>query len=248
MRKNLADVNSELLNTVIGFVGVLMIAIGLSTNKTDCEDVRAILISVGTSIVASSVVVYLSSHYLFKQSRIKEILDTWKLTGIYRTRAEMNMRTNVCLEECKKEIDIIAFGLKSLRESQSISLEGKIKNGLKLRILTIDPQSTFLPQREKDEGEVPGQIKNTIEQLTDWVKKMKGFSPNPNNIELKYYDTLPLDFYFRVDKNLFLGPYLYGRSSQQTISYEFESGGAGFEYWSTYFEKIWNDSNFTRNP
>jgi hypothetical protein len=160
----------------------------------------------------------------------------------------MNIRSNICLRESKEQIDIIAFGLKGFRETQSYIVEDKVRNGLRLRILTIDPQSVFLIQREVDEGEVKGQIKNTILQLTDWVEKIKKISPNPGNIELKYYDTLPLDFYFRVDRNLFLGPYMYARSSQQTFSYEFEYGGAGFEYWSIYFERIWTDAQFSKIP
>jgi hypothetical protein len=247
MRRKLTEINSELLNIVIFFLGLLITLIASLISK-NYEDVRTILISVGTSILASSVVVYLSSHYLFKQSRIKEIIDTWKLAGIYRTRAEMNMRANIFLTESKEQIDIIAFGLKGFRETQSSLIEDKIRNGLRLRILTIDPQSKFLAQREIDEGEVQGQIKNTIIQLTDWVERIKTLSPAQENVELRYYDTLPLDFYFRIDRNLFLGPYMYARSSQQTFSYEFEYGGAGFEYWSTYFEKIWTDVKFAKKP
>jgi hypothetical protein len=247
MKKKLSDINSELLNIVIFSLGALLTLIAFLIDKKH-EEVRTILVSVGTSVIASSIVVYLSSHYLFKQSKIKEVLDTWKLTGIYRTRSEMNASSNISLRDCRQQIDVIAFGLKSLRESQSLLVDQKVKNGLNLRILTINPNSTFLTQREMDEGEIPGQIKNTIIQLSAWIDRLKKIAPNQQNVELKYYDSLPLDFYFRVDNKIFLGPYMYGRSSQQTFSYEFEYGGAGFEYWSAYFEKIWSDNTFAIKP
>jgi hypothetical protein len=245
MKKTLKDINSTLLNIVIFILGVLLILGAMLTDKS-YEDIRIIFMSVGTSIIASSIVVYLSSHYLFKQSRVKEIIETWKLTGVYRTRAEMNLTTNIYLKESKSQIDIIAFGLKGFRENQTTLIQEKIRNGLKLRILTVNPQSIFLSQRESDEGEVKGQIKNTIEQLSTWVEEIKLLAPVSEYVELKYYDTLPLDFYFRVDNSLFLGPYMYGKSSQQTFSYEFEYGGIGFEYWSAYFEKLWSDENFAK--
>lgn len=243
MVKRLENLNLELLNLACLFLGVLLTLAALLINN---DDIKTILISIGTSIISSSIVVYLSSHYLVKESKVQEMMNTWKLHKIYSTRAEMNRSTNICLRDCNTQIDIIAFGLKGFRQTQSYLIEGKIRNGVRLRILTIEPQSQFLSQREIDEGEVQGQIRNTIIQLTAWVNNLKSLAPDPNNVELKYYDTLPLDFYFRVDNNLFLGPYMYGKSSQQTISYEFEYGGLGFQYWSTYFEDIWSNQNFAK--
>ncbi len=50
----------------------------------------------------------------------------------------------------------------------------------------------------------------------------------------------PLDLYFRVDNHVFIGPYLYGKTSQQTITYEFGKGGNGYTYYTKYFEDLWN--------
>ena len=51
---------------------------------------------------------------------------------------------------------------------------------------------------------------------------------------------MPLDFYCKIDDNLYVGPYLYGKESQQTISYRFSPNGKGFKYYSNYFETLWN--------
>jgi hypothetical protein len=48
-----------------------------------------------------------------------------------------------------------------------------------------------------------------------------------------------LDFYFRVDDHVYVGPYLKDISSQQTISMEY-THGEGVNYWKGYFETVWN--------
>ena len=40
--------------------------------------------------------------------------------------------------------------------------------------------------------------------------------------------------------NLYIGPYLYGKESQQTISYRFNSDGDGYKYYTEYFNMLWN--------
>ncbi len=53
---------------------------------------------------------------------------------------------------------------------------------------------------------------------------------------------MTLDFYWRMDGELYVGPYLYGMSSQETVTYKFDEGGEGFKIYSDYFEKIWENS------
>ena len=52
---------------------------------------------------------------------------------------------------------------------------------------------------------------------------------------------MTLDFYWRADNDVYVGPYWYGLGSQRTISYKFEDG-KGFEMYSDYFDKLWNNS------
>ncbi|MBV6443154.1 MAG: hypothetical protein EPGJADBJ_04883 [Saprospiraceae bacterium] len=244
--RKLEEINATLLNIVTFWVGAAMVVIGYFVSAYN-EKLEIVLVSTGTSIVASTIIVFLSAKYLFKQSKIKEIIETWGLEGIFRTRAEMNLNCNLHLLEMEKELDIIAFGLRSFRDSQSDLLQKKVKNGLKIRVLTISPNSFFLKQREKDEKEIEGHMKNTIIQLAEWLSWLKQSSPDAdNNIQIRYYDTLPLDFYFRQDEYLYIGPYLWGLTSQQTISYEFRANSQGYDYYKSYFENLWNNTNFAK--
>ena len=119
---------------------------------------------------------------------------------------------------------------------------------MKIRFVTLHPDSEYVKQREKDEKEAPGQIRHTILNLQEWIEDLQKIAPKPENIQVKYYDSLPEDFYFRVDDHVFIGPYLYGISSQQTISYEFKSPAKGALYYRNYFERLWNDPAFCIDP
>lgn len=241
-------VNERAINFTIGFIGLLLIIIGVLGGTWFGEDTKTIIVSVGASLVASSVVTYLSSIYVFKRKQGKELTDVWGLVSIHETRSDMNVSCEKHLETTRKHLDIIAFGLRSLRDARGRLIETKVKEGLQIKILTIDPNSMFLEQREIDEKQVKGSIANSIIQLTNWVNKLKELSPHPDNVQIKYYDALPLDLYYREDNYLYVGPYLYGKDSQQTITMEYRGRSKGFEYYTQYFEDLWDNDEFSYFP
>jgi nucleoside 2-deoxyribosyltransferase len=171
--------------------------------------------------------------------------DSWGLSAVFNTRQEMNIRLNALDGELQTQLDICAFGLKSFRDAKNHDIRQKVKNGLKMRILSPNPDSLFLAQREFDEKVSPGEIRKRILDLIKWVKQLREITPEPENVVIKVYDALPLDFYWRLERWLFVGPYLYGRGSQQTITYEFVEGGRGYDYFSAYFNELWEDEEFT---
>ena len=245
LNKVLEQTNASLINSIIGCIGILCL---FSALAIDHEDGRNILLSIGCSLLASTVVSYLTSKYLVRMSRIKNIVENWGLESIFETRQEMNRSTDTAFENLEKNLDIIAWGLKSFRDAKDNIVREKVERGLKIRLVTLHPDSEYVKQREKDEKEVPGQIRLTILNLQKWIENLQKIAPKPENIQVKYYNSLPEDFYFRVDDHIFIGPYLYGISSQQTISYEFKSPAKGALYYRNYFERLWNDSTFCINP
>jgi hypothetical protein len=177
--------------------------------------------------------------YIFEQEHGLEMYREWGLIAIYRTRSEMNTSTEKSFIKMHESFDIVAFGMKSLRDAKGYRFKQKVEKGLKMRLLTIDPNSPFVIQREKDEMKICGEIKQSIEELEKWVNELKKAAPNPENVQLRFYDSMPLDHYCRQDDNLFIGPYLYGIEGQQAISYEFDCYGMGYEYYTNYFEHLW---------
>ena len=245
LNKVLEQTNASLINLVIGCIGIICL---FSALAIDHEDGRNILLSIGCSLLASTVVSYLTSKYLIRMNRVKNIVENWGLESIFETRQEMNRSTDTAFEYLEKNLDIIAWGLKSFRDAKEKIVREKVERGLKIRFVTLHPDSEYVNQREKDEKEIPGQIRLTILNLQEWIESLQKIAPKPDNIQVKYYNSLPEDFYFRVDDHIFIGPYLYGISSQQTISYEFKSPAKGALYYRDYFERLWNDPTFCINP
>lgn len=236
--------NRVVTNFLILSIGILLTILGATIFKEN-SIIETILMSIGTSVIASILITSLSLFYIYDNESKQEIYDEWGLVSIYRTRSEMNISTEESFKKMIKNYDVIAFGMKSLRDAKGDRFKEKVKRGLKIRILTINPESEFLKQRELEEKRNIGDMRKTIYDLIKWVDKLKELAPDKNNILIKFYNTMPLDHYCKQDDDLYLGPYIYGIESQQTISYQFDCYGKGFEYYSNYFEKIWNDTEVT---
>lgn len=181
-----------------------------------------------------------------KYQKENSINNVWGLKEIFETRQKMNVRINEIWDDLTDELDIIGFGFKSFRDAQTNSMTEKVKKGLKLRVLTINPSSSFVKQREKDELQINGSIKKTIIDLEKWIAKLKESSNNKENVQLKFYNSLPIDFYWRQEDKLYVGPYLYGIGSQQTITFEYQKGTKGYEFYRNYFESLWDNDDFCK--
>ena len=236
LRQNLVAVN-----IIILLLGVILVFLSVhlpTPNK------QTICMGIGTSLFSSGLIVLITSLFVDDTSDSVQILKQWGVEAIYKTRGEMNISCGKYSKNAKR-MDIIAFGLKSWRDSQNREIESLLQNGCKIRILTMDPSAENLKQRELDEKQEVGSISHTIMQLKDWAEKLnsQGYK---GNIQIKYYDAQPLDFMFLMDNRLFWGPYEYGKGSQQTISYEFNTTGEGYKYYSGYFNDLWTDETFAK--
>lgn len=212
------NVNERLINAVIGLLGGILIFAGILFAEKLGEKWEAVIISVGASLVASSVVSYLSSIYTYKRKRAKEITETWGLKHISADRAQMHNYVGEKLDKATDHLDIIAYGLKSFRESKKSVINEKVRHGMSIRIITVDPKCSYLTQRDIDEDKVAGSTSDSIIQLCKWVSELKQVSDN--KIGIRFCNTLPTEVYFRVDGYIYTGPYQFGKESQRTITME----------------------------
>lgn len=76
--------------------------------------------------------------------------------------------------------------------------------------------------------------------MVEWADTLnaKNFK---GKIIVKGYNSMTLDFYWRVDNTVYVGPYWYGVDSQQTITYKFLDGGKGFTQYTEYFSSLWDN-------
>lgn len=205
--------------------------------------IQNVFISVGCSIIATSIVSFIMTLYLNDDKEARRVVDNWGLKNI-EVRSLLNIEINEKLDSMSEGMDIIAFGMKNFLAAKGPLLEQKISQGCTIRILTLAPTSQYVTQREKEEKEPKGQIKKSIEDLIKWAEAIKTKNYK-GTITVKTYNSLPQDMYQRVDKYVYVGPLHYEKPSQQTIAYEYKPNSRGAEYYSNYFVSLWENSQFT---
>jgi hypothetical protein len=231
------------LKTII--VGLIILAVGLLITLLDAfvwNSKSSVVLNIGCSLLASSLVILLTTFLV--DFNKPNPLDEWGITKIYSTRAEKNVDSDPQLGKAKYRVDAIAFGLENFRNKNSKSVELCLRNGVNFRILTMDPGGRFIHLREEEESGVNGQIEKQIHDLVTWANDLNN-RHYKGRIVVKGYKCMTLDFYWRVDDQLFVGPYWYGQPSNQTITYAFSEGGKGFTQYTDYFEKLWDNDNNT---
>lgn len=244
------------INWIILFVGVILVLTGYLWNPQKTventvvinTDLKNLFMNIGCSIIASVIIAFLTQKYLERKDLIYEMIDEWQLEKIYSTREEANtLSIEKKIENLNSNLDIIAFGLDSFRNSKSKLLIKKLqkKNDIQIRIITLNPNSIFVDEREKIENKAKGSIKKSIQDLSKWVDEINKVSKS--KIQIKYYDSLPLDSYMKIDGKIYIGPYEYGKMSSQSITYEFEDGGKGFNYYNSYFDDLWTSDKLCFN-
>lgn len=218
-------------------VGVVFVTLDITVFKTEAY----VVCSVFCSVIASGIVLICTTLFIDIKKKY-EVWDDWKLEKVFKTRAEKNSESDPKLETHKiKQLDGIAFGLSSFRSARKTDVLSCLQNGMKMRLLVMDPTSKFVKQREQEEHDVNGNISQAIKDLCKWAKDLNDQS-NSGKITIKFYNAMTLDFYWRMDDDLYIGPYLLNIKSQQTITYKFVKGGKGFDYYTDYFESLWNDN------
>lgn len=168
------------------------------------------------------------------------------LKRVFNSRQKMNIFLDELWRKPISRLDIIAFGLKSFRDSMTKMVTNQVKNGMKIRLLTMNPNSEFIKQREIDEKLTNGSIRKTIIDLSTWREEINDKSGLNRSVQIKCYNALPLDFYWRQDDEVFVGPYLNGVGSQQTLAYHFSKDSDLGRFYFDYFNRLWKDKSFSK--
>lgn len=228
-------------------LGVLLCILIFTPLVDSKENMKALFLGVGCSLIASSVVLILSDRYTIRYNNVKVLTERWGICGIYNTRQEMNAESNECLARMEEGLDIIAWGLSNFRSVHDDRIREKVANGVHVRILCPSPDSDDVKRRAKEEGSQELQIKTNITHLVEWANDIMRNATNKGSIVVKFYTALPHEHYMRIDDSVYIGPNHYKILSQQTISYAFKYGEM-YKFYTNYFNKLWNDSDFSHLP
>jgi hypothetical protein len=241
----------EIFISLIGSIAIIFaINIDLKIAETilgvERTILQNILISVGCSIIASSVISFITTLYLNADSEARSVVETWGLKNI-DIRATLNSEINKNLDNMDKGMDIVALGMKNFLDAKKSLLERKVKQGCIIRILTMNPNSEFLERRDIEEGNPSGQIKHEIENMIQWAREINN-DPNrkgSGSIEIRGYSGFPQDMYQKIDGYVYVGSLHFGKVSQQTITYEYKPRSKGADYYTEYFLSLWEKDSFS---
>jgi len=127
---------------------------------------------------------------------------------------------------------IVANYLDDFKETLSV------KKGLRIRILTLDPESDLAARRARQLGRDPYRYRN---EMRDSIKKLYTLCKNyQSNLNLRLYDDLPIQNMFRFDDKIITAVVSYGRRTETNVHFVLDASHAGVADSFIYtFQEMW---------
>jgi hypothetical protein len=219
-----------------------------------CITKNAVLVAIGTSLVAAGIVGWVVYAYVLVSEKISNSLDVINRFGLVNVFEGRQVRIKPeydrILAQAEKTIDVMGFGLRALREDYNAQF-ARWRQKANVRILLIDPEfpsvdTSHAEQRDREEGDIEGTITQQVKQFVRETQEIRN-SLGEHLFQIRLYRCLPSINIFRVDDELFWGPYLVKQPSRNTPTFLVKKGGILFDSFTQHFEQIWNDNNLSRS-
>lgn len=232
-----------LLNVVVAVLGLLLIRTG--------NDVAG---AVGASMVAAGIAGWVLFVWVLvnqEQARRLEVLARSGLVDAFPGRStRIKEQYDRRLADARQVIDIMGFGLRQLREDYHNDFARWARHA-RVRILVIDPEApagalSHAAQRDIEENNPGGSIAQDVNEFLQQTANVR--VEYPDRFQVRLYTALPSINVFRVDDELFWGPYLVGTQSRNTPTFLVGRGGALFDRITEHFDRLWSDDHFSHPP
>ncbi|KQC33497.1 hypothetical protein AAU57_09355 [Nonlabens sp. YIK11] len=226
-----------LINLIILFVGYMLIEKGVELIKEDPTKSN-ILVSIGTSVIATGIVVFLDLWKTVSISklmeRIKNIINEGGLNLLYKKR-DID-RYDDLIKDLDTSLDICGYSLGGFFDSNSVILREKLTNkNIKVRALFVDYNSESAKIRAQIEGKSIDLFRTRFETFKNYFDQVSG-------IEIRIIQIPLSSMIYRIDNTMFVGPHFYKRQSKSTLTMELKKGKWMFDEYQNEFERMWNDA------
>ena len=223
---------------------LLLVAIGvILTTSTKLIPMST---EIGTSITAAGVagiVIFVYVRFADERSRAVGILRDFGFKGAFAGRsARIRDEYDSRLDRARKQIDVMGFGLNALREDYQDQF-GQLSRRARVRVLLIDPDSPYADQRDIEERQSRGQIRS---EVRDFIRSTAELCLANDRFQIRLYRCLPSTNVFRIDDELFWGPYLMNENSRNSPTFLVESGKVLFDSLAQHFDRIWQSDEMSR--
>jgi hypothetical protein len=234
---------------VFALVHALLIAIGLLLVALD---LGALVEALGVTLLATGIAGYVTFAYVLATSGTRDRLEAFSRYGIAAAypgrsvtiREEYGRR----LAAAKNQIDVLGFGLRALRQDYADDFAAWARRAT-VRVLLLDPEYpkgnlTIAAMRDFEEGNEKGEIAGDVHAFLRAAAPVVRSSGG--RFKIRLYHTIPAVNIFRIDDDLFFGPYLVDKPSRNSPTLRIERGGELFDPLVDHFEKLWGDDRFSR--
>jgi hypothetical protein len=236
--------------TLLWILGhVVIIALGLICLLFE----RTIWDAIGTSLIATGGAGLCIAFYTLRTEHVQLGLDNLTTFGIQRIftgrSARIRSEYEDRLDSMRQSLDVLGFGLSALLQDFREELPNW-KRRANVRILVLDPnfptaERPYALQRDAEEQNEAGRIANDVQNVINQVKDLVGVGDNGKTFHVRMYTCLPAVNIFRVDDELFWGPYLMHLPSRNTPTLLVRRGGILFETMTRHFDEIWQDPDLS---
>lgn len=225
--------------------GIFLTAVAAQFNHKD------ILLGVGGSLIATGVAGEILFLYVVSSQQTRDKLDLISVAGlqhIFTTRSvSIRDEYHSRLRRAKK-VDVLGFGLSSFREDYG-SKFAELSLNTSFRILLLDPDfpssnESIASIRDREEGNNVGDIKRDVEAFESAIHRAEGL--NSQNFRARRLTALPSVNIFRIDDEIFWGPYLIGGQSRNMPTLLVRRGGFLYDQISDHFENLWTNNQFSK--
>lgn len=227
-----------LINLIILGIGFYLIDKGLySKNSTSANS--HIYVSIGTSLIATGIVIFLDLWKNFSISnifgRIKNIINEGGVEHLYKKR-DID-RYDSLMTNLSYSLDICGYSLGGFFDSFSQILIEKLgKSKIAVRIIIVKPNSEASKFRAEIEGKSPLLFEERI-------KTLKNFFNGISGIEIREIEYPLSTMIFKIDDVMFVGPHFHKKQSKSTLTMELQKGKWMFDEYQSEFDRMWNNSN-----
>ncbi len=227
---------------------LVLLVLGLLLVKAE----NPLIVGLGGSLIATALAGWvLFLHVWLSQDEFHrlEILRKFGLIDAFEHRAvRIKQEYDARLDHVREAIDIMGFGLRSLREDYHRDF-AKWAARAKVRILLLDPEFPSAEcsiankrdiEEKNDIGAINQDVHAFIRECSDLLKSKQ------SHFEIRLYRCLPSINVFRIDDNLFWGPYLIGDVSRNFPTFLLDQQGSLYKRVLEHFEIIWSSDIFSR--
>jgi hypothetical protein len=203
---------------------------------------------VGASLIAAGITGIVVFVYIrFSQDaadRLRIMTDFGIVTAFEARAARIKPEYDSRIQSAK-EIDVMGFGLNALREDYRDQFQDWAQR-CTVRVLLIDPGypqtgASYAQQREQEEGDRAGSIAASVDAFLRETAHLRE-APN-SRFQVRLYQCIPALNIFRVDNEMFWGPYLLGGPSRNNPTFIVKRGGILFDKLSGHFNIVWAEKS-----